>query len=143
MNLADQGPQPTALCARTVTDQSGISLTIKLAVSVVPDTICVKVPPPSLPLIVISYWSTGLSPGTAAFQRAMSVAAVVPTAAQRAVTPVGADGATENTGLGTKFRRRWRMTARLNSSQCRRAVKRPLLTHKAQRRRMLSWQVFF
>ena len=68
---------------------------MKLAVSVVPDTVCLNVPPLSLslPLIVISYWSTGLSPGTAALQVATSAAVVAPWPAQCAVTPPGADGA--------------------------------------------------
>ena len=93
MTLAEFGPQPMSLCARTVIDQSGVQSTVKLAVSVVPDTVCLKVPAPSLPLIVISYWSTWLSPGTAALQVATSVAVVAPCAAQCAVTPPGADGA--------------------------------------------------
>jgi hypothetical protein len=42
-----------------------VSPTTKLAVRVDPATVWVKVPPPSLPLIVIWYWSIGLSPGTA------------------------------------------------------------------------------
>jgi hypothetical protein len=85
------------LCARTITDQFGTKLTVKLAVSVVPDTACVNVPAPSLPRIPIWYWSTGLSPGTDAFQVAtsVSVAPVGSSDAHPAVTPVGADGAIE------------------------------------------------
>ena len=84
------------MCAFTVTDQFGMSSTEKLAVNVVPDTVCVTVPPPSLPVIVTVYWSIGLLPGTAAGQVAMMVS-VVPEGSgfdQVAVTPVGADGAT-------------------------------------------------
>ena len=91
----DDGPQPTALWARTVIVQSGMSLTENLAVSVVPDTVCVNVPPPSSPMIVIWYWSIGLSPGTAAAQVAMSMSPGRPGAVQCAATPVGADGSVE------------------------------------------------
>lgn len=37
----DQGPQPKALCALTLTPQSGTQSTVKLAPSVVPETVCV------------------------------------------------------------------------------------------------------
>jgi len=75
-----------------MTVQSGMKSTTKLAVSVVPDTVCVNVPPPSLPVIKTSYWSIGLSPGTAALQAVSSVAVAAPCPAHRAVTPVGAEG---------------------------------------------------
>lgn len=78
MNAADYGPQPAALCACTVTDQSGVSPTTKLAVRVDPEKAWAKVPPPSLPLIVIWYRSIGLSPGTAAVQPATSVSPGTP-----------------------------------------------------------------
>jgi len=44
---------PAALCACTVTVQFGIKSTVKYVVSVVPSTVCVNVPAPSLPVIVI------------------------------------------------------------------------------------------
>ena len=48
----DEGPHLKAVpCARTDTNQSAV----KLAVSVVPDTYCVEVPAPSLPVIVTRY----------------------------------------------------------------------------------------
>ncbi|HZQ47213.1 MAG TPA: hypothetical protein VFC07_09385, partial [Verrucomicrobiae bacterium] len=56
---ADKGPQPKALCPCTFTVQFGTQSTVKLAVSVVPDTVWVNVPAPSLPVIVILYSSTG------------------------------------------------------------------------------------
>jgi len=37
----DDGPQPAALCACTVTDQPGLESAVKYAVSVAPDTVCV------------------------------------------------------------------------------------------------------
>lgn len=49
----EDGPQPAALCACTVTVQFGIKSTVKYVVSVVPSTVCVNVPAPSLPVIVI------------------------------------------------------------------------------------------
>ncbi len=49
----EDGPQPAALCACTVTVQFGIKSTAKYVVSVVPPTVCVNVPAPSLPVIVI------------------------------------------------------------------------------------------
>jgi hypothetical protein len=70
--------------------------TVKYAVNVVPETVCVAEPPPSLPLIVISYSSTGLFPGAAAFQVA-TIVSVVPLGSgtcQYALRLVGADGAT-------------------------------------------------
>ena|SRR5215469_14631752 len=76
---------------------------VKLAVNVVPDTVCVKVPPPSLPVIITSYWSIGLSPGTAAFQVANRVAGVTSCCNQRAVTPVGADGTTDAADVVTEI----------------------------------------
>jgi hypothetical protein len=75
----------------------GRKSTVKLAVRVVPDTVCVNVPAPSLPTIVTKYWAIGLSPGTAACHVATSVS-VVPTGSgfvQRAATPVGAEGGIE------------------------------------------------
>src|SRR5262252_289862 len=91
----DQGPQPAALCARTTTDQSGMSLTENEALRFDPPTVWLNVPPPSLPRIVIWYWSVGLSPGTAPLQLASRVSGLEPGASQRAVTPVGAEGATD------------------------------------------------
>ena len=94
MTLADAGLQPTELCAHTVTDQSEPKSTVKFDISVVPETLCVNVPP-SLLAIVIRYWSTGLLPGTAAVHSTTIVAVVAPCADQKAVTPVGTDGAIE------------------------------------------------
>lgn len=91
MKGVDQGLHPAALCARTVTVQFGIESTLKYAVRVVPETVCVDVPAPSLPLMTISYSSTGLFPGRAAFQVAMIVS-VVPLGSATchcAVSPVG------------------------------------------------------
>jgi len=56
-----------------VIDQFGTSSTLKYVVSVEPSTVLVNVPAPSLPVIVIRYWSTGLSPGTAGCQMEMIV----------------------------------------------------------------------
>jgi len=91
---ADTGPHPAALCARTVTDQLGLESTLKYAISVVPEIVCVSVPAVSLAVMVTRYWSTGLLPGLAASQMATSV--LGPGSAfgfaQFAETPVGADG---------------------------------------------------
>lgn len=57
----EERPQPAALCTRTVTDQFGMKSTEKEAVSVVPETVWVKLPPPSLAVIGIWDWSIGLS----------------------------------------------------------------------------------
>jgi len=57
-----------------------------------PDAIWVKVPPPLPPVMVIWYWSVGLSPGGAAFHDAASVSLAEPSAVQPALTPVGAPG---------------------------------------------------
>jgi hypothetical protein len=91
------------LCACTVTDQFGMWSTVKLAVNVVPDTVCVEVPALSLPVIVTRYWSIGLLPGSAACQVAtsVSVAPVGSRFAQLAVTPVGAEGGTEAGDVAT------------------------------------------
>jgi len=75
----------------------GVKSTVKLAVSFVPNTVCLNVVPESLSRMLTSYSSIGLLPGTAAFQVATSVS-VVPAGsvdAQWADTPVGADGAIE------------------------------------------------
>ena len=101
--LLDDGPHPTELCARTVMDQLGAVSTPKYAVNVVPETSCVNEPPPSLPVMVTSYSSTGLSPGTAAVHVTMIVS-VEPegsATAQLALTPGGADGATEAAAVVT------------------------------------------
>ena len=92
----DEAPHPKELCACTVSDQFGVQSTVKLAVSVVPDTVCVDVPMPSLPVMVTRYWSIGLLPGSAACQVAtrVSVGPVGSGIAQLAVTPVGAEGGT-------------------------------------------------
>lgn len=95
-----------ALCARTVTDQFGMWSTVNLAVSVVPDTVFVNVPASSLPIIVIWYWSIGLSPGTAACQVATSVsfAPAGSGSVQLARTLVGAQGATEAATVVTRIK---------------------------------------
>src|SRR5690242_1676361 len=49
----EAGPHPAALCACTVTVQFGMKSTLKYVVSVDPSTVCVSVPAPSLPVIVI------------------------------------------------------------------------------------------
>ena len=84
------------MCACTVTDQFGMQSTVKLAVIVVPDTVCLEEPAPSLPVIVTRYWSIGLLPGSAACQVATSVSVdpVGSRFAQLAVTPLGAEGGT-------------------------------------------------
>src|ERR1700722_16921504 len=71
-----------------------MSFTLKFAIRVVPDTVCVSVPPPSLPTIGTRYSSTGLLPGSAASQDTSSVSVSPEGSAinQLAVTTAGAEG---------------------------------------------------
>lgn len=98
----DVAPHPTALCACTRTVQFGPKSTTNDVVNVAPETVFVSAePPPSLGVMVMRYWSIGLSPGFAADQFAMSVS-VVPGGSrltQCAVTFVGAEGSNVATGV--------------------------------------------
>src|SRR3954449_10433528 len=89
--LAESGPQPTALCARTWTAQPKVSPTAKLAARVVPGTVCTKDCPAASPrpVTVTSYWSSGLSPGAAANHVTESLSPGWPGAVQPGFTPVG------------------------------------------------------
>src|SRR5215469_2978043 len=72
------------------------STLLKYAVSVVPDTVCVNVPPPSLPLITIWYSSIGLLPGSPDCHVTV-IESVVPLGSgtcHAATTLVGAEGRT-------------------------------------------------
>ncbi len=85
--------------------QSKVSSTTNPALSVDPDTVCVNGPgttvPPSLTVMVIWYWSMGLSPGTAAVQLACSVSPGICGAVHSAETFAGADGTMVLVGVET------------------------------------------
>src|SRR3954468_14525897 len=102
--LAESGPQPTALCARTWTAQPKVSPTAKLAARVVPGTVCTKDCPAASPrpVTVTWYWSTGLSPGAAASHVTESVSPGCSGAVQRALTPVAAEGTTDAAPVVTR-----------------------------------------